>query len=176
MKFKPTTLKDAMLIDVDRHVDDRGHFGRILCVDEFAAQGLETEFVQANLSRNLVRGTLRGLHRQLPPHEEAKLVRCVRGAMVDVIVDLRPHSPTYRRWEAFELTERNMAAIYVPRGFLHGLMTLEDDTEVLYMLTGRYAPGAEAGIRWNDPTLAIRWPMEPVVMSAKDTAWPLLDP
>jgi dTDP-4-dehydrorhamnose 3,5-epimerase len=175
MKFSATTLADAMLIEVDDRTDERGSFARVMCRDEFAAHGMEGTFAQANLSTNNRRGTLRGMHMQRPPHAEVKLVRCIRGAMWDVIVDMRPASPTYRRWEGFELTDRNKRGLYVPAGFAHGFISLTDDVHVFYLVSVPYAPGAEAGIRWDDPAIGIAWPMEPVVMSQKDRDWPLLD-
>jgi dTDP-4-dehydrorhamnose 3,5-epimerase len=174
MKFSATTLQDAILTDVDSHEDERGSFARAMCRDEFTAHGLVGDFVQANLSTNRLRGTLRGMHMQKPPHQEVKLVRCIRGAMWDVIVDLRPESPTYRRWEGFELTDVNRHALYVPAGFAHGFISLTDDTHVFYLVSTPYVPGAEAGIRWDDPAIGIEWPMAPAVISGKDRIWPLL--
>jgi dTDP-4-dehydrorhamnose 3,5-epimerase len=175
MKFSKTRLADAVLIDPDRHADERGFFARVFCADEFAAAGLVTAFPQANHSHNPRRGTLRGMHFQRAPHREAKLVRCVRGAIHDVIVDLRPGSPSYGRWQGFDLTAANGRMLYVPAGFAHGLQTLEDDTDVTYLVSHRYTPGAEGGLRWDDPSLGIAWPLPVAVISAKDAAWPDVD-
>jgi len=174
VKFQRTTLQDAMLINVDRFEDERGHFARTFCREEFAEQGLETEYVQANHSGNIARGTLRGLHMQREPHGEVKLVRCVKGAIWDVIVDMRPGSQTYRSWEGFELSEENSRLLYVPAGFAHGFLTLADNTDVIYQVSHAYTPQAEVGVRYNDPVLGIDWPDEARVVSAKDASWPLL--
>jgi len=171
MLFSPTTLKDAMLIDIEKRGDDRGYFARTMCRDEFAAHGLVSEFVQANHSYNRMRGTLRGMHFQRAPHEEVKLVRCVRGAILDVIIDLRPASPTYRKWEGFELSAENGRLLYVPGGFAHGFQTLVDDVDVTYQVSHPYTPTAEGGVRYDDPAFGIEWPEPVTVISPKDASW-----
>lgn len=171
MIFHETTLKDAWLIDIEPRGDDRGFFARTFCAKEFAAHGLLTDFVQQNLSHSAHKGTLRGMHRQLAPHEEAKVVRCLKGALFDAIIDLRPDSPTYMKWEGFELSADNKRALYVPPGFGHGFQTLTDDVEANYLVSAYYAPDAEAGVRWNDPAFGIEWPLEPTVISDKDQSW-----
>lgn len=172
MRFHPTRLPDARLVEPEPAADERGFFARTFCAGEFAAQGLPTVFVQHNTSGNARRGTLRGLHFQRPPHAEAKVVTCLKGAIYDVIVDLRPASPTFGRWQGFELTAGNRRSLYVPEGFAHGFQTLADDTEVGYLMTAFYVPEAAAGYRWNDPLLAIAWPLAPTVLSEKDRTWP----
>jgi dTDP-4-dehydrorhamnose 3,5-epimerase len=171
MLFSPTTLKDAMLIDIEKRGDDRGYFARTMCRDEFAAHGLVSDFVQANHSYNRTRGTLRGMHFQRAPHEEVKLVRCVRGAILDVIIDLRPASPTYRKWEGFELSAENGRLLYVPGGFAHGFQTLVDDVDVTYQVSHPYTPTAEGGVRYDDPAFGIEWPEPVTVISPKDASW-----
>ena len=175
MKFIKTSLQDAVLIEQQRHGDSRGYFARTYCAEEFAAAGLVSSFVQANHSANVSAGTLRGMHFQHAPHGEVKVVRCVMGALHDVIIDLRPDSPTYRRWEGFDLTEENGRSLYVPAGFAHGFQTLVDDTHATYQVSYPYTPGAEGGVRWDDPAFGIAWPLPVTVMSEKDAAWPLLE-
>jgi dTDP-4-dehydrorhamnose 3,5-epimerase len=171
--FKETELNGAYVIDLQRSEDERGFFARAWCAREFKDAGLESELAQANLSYNKSKGTLRGMHLQHPPHEEVKLVRCIRGALYDVIIDLREGSPTYGRWIGVDLTDENRRMLYVPRGFAHGFQTLRDDTEVLYLVSEFYAPGAESGLRWNDPAFQIDWPLgTPTVISEKDASWP----
>jgi dTDP-4-dehydrorhamnose 3,5-epimerase len=172
LKFHPTTLKDATLIDLERRGDDRGFFARTFCVDEFSAHGLPTDFVQQNMSYSANKGTLRGMHFQNAPHGEDKLIRCLRGAIVDIIVDLRLDSPTYKKWEAFELTEENKRQLLVPKGFAHGFQAVSDHVEVTYLVSAKYTPSAESGVRWNDPAFGITWPLEPTEMSDKDRSWP----
>ena len=172
MRFGPTRLRGAVLIELERRADDRGFFARTFCEAEFAAAGLETRFVQANASGNPRAGTLRGLHYQVPPYAEVKVVRCTRGAVFDVIVDLRPESPTYRQWQGLELTAAEGTMLYVPGGFAHGYQTLVDDTEVAYQVSQPYTPGAEAGIRYDDPALSIAWPLAVSAISGKDREWP----
>jgi dTDP-4-dehydrorhamnose 3,5-epimerase len=172
MRFTPTSLKDAVLIDLDKRADPRGWFARTFCEEEFAAAGLETRFVQHNASANPAAGTLRGMHQQNPPHAEVKVVRCTRGAIFDAIIDLRPASPSYRRWEGFELTAANGRMLYVPQGFAHGYLTLADDSEVAYLVSHPYTPGAEGGLRHDDPAFGIAWPRPVAVFSDKDAAWP----
>ncbi len=171
MKFHPTTLKDAVLIDLERRGDDRGFFARTFCADEFAANGLPTEFVQQNMSYSATKGTIRGMHFQRAPHAEDKLIRCLRGAIVDIILDLRPDSPTYKQWEAFELNDENKRQLLVPKGFAHGFQTVSDHVEVTYLVSSRYNGAAEGGVRWNDPAFGITWPLAPTEMSDKDKQW-----
>ncbi len=172
MIFTETELKGAYIIDIERREDDRGFFARTWCQQEFEAHGLVARVVQANTSYNRRKGTLRGMHYQRAPHAEAKLVRAVRGAIYDVIIDLRPDSPTYKRWIGVELTADNRRALFVPEGFAHGFQTLEDDTDVIYQVSAFYTPGAEGGVRYNDPAFAIEWPLPVSVISEKDAAWP----
>ena len=177
MIFKETELPGAYVIDLERREDERGFFARAWCEDEFAAHGLSTRVAQCNLSWNERQGTLRGMHFQRPPHAEVKLIRCTRGAIYDVIVDLRPESPAHGRWIGVELTAENRRLLYVPEGFAHGYQTLEDDTETYYQVSVPYAPGAEDGLRWDDPAIGIEWPETyERVISAKDRAWPNFDP
>lgn len=175
MIFHPTPLQDAVLIEIEKRGDERGYFARTFCAEEFTQAGLSDTFVQANHSANLRRGTLRGMHFQRAPHREVKLVRCVKGAIFDVIIDLRRDSSTYGRWHGFELTEKNGHALYVPGGFAHGFQTLGEDTHVAYQVSCSYTPAAEGGVRWNDPAFGIVWPLEPTVLSAKDASWPDAD-
>jgi len=173
MNFMDTAVKDAFIIEIEKKTDDRGFFARTWCTNEFEAHGLKGDLVQSNLSFNKRKGTLRGLHYQIRPYEETKLVRCTKGAIYDVIVDLRPHSPTFRQWIGVELTEQNYRMLYVPEGFAHGFQTLEDNTEVVYHVSQCYVPNAEHGIRWDDPTFKIEWPMtEERTISSKDQMWP----
>jgi dTDP-4-dehydrorhamnose 3,5-epimerase len=171
--FSETKLPGAFVIDLERRVDDRGFFARAWCAREFADHGLSTEVVQCNVSHNERRGTLRGLHYQVAPHEEVKLVRCTRGALWDVIVDLRSASATYKHWLGVELTAENGRLLYVPPGFAHGYQTLEPDTEAYYQVSAYYAPEAERGARWDDPAFGITWPdPDGAFLSEKDATWP----
>lgn len=172
MKFTETSLTGAYLIDLEKRGDERGFFARFYCEREFSEHGLATKFVQVNNSLSAQRGTLRGMHYQLPPSGEVKIVRCVRGSLFDVIVDLRPRSPTYLQWFGAELTAENRTMMYVPVGFAHGFLTTSDDAEALYLVSAFYAPNDERGMRWNDPRVGIQWPLEPAVVSAKDGAHP----
>lgn len=172
MKFKELPLKGAYLIDLEPQQDDRGFFSRVFCRNELADQGLKTGIVQANLSQNHERGTLRGMHYQRAPHAEVKMVRCTRGAIYDVIIDIRPDSPTYLQWHGEELTDENRTTLYVPEGFAHGYQSLTDDSEVLYFVTAFYAPDHEGAIRWNDPSFEIDWPIAEPIVSEKDAAHP----
>jgi dTDP-4-dehydrorhamnose 3,5-epimerase len=174
MIFSETELKGAYAIDLQRIEDERGFFARSFCAEEFAAHGLARHMPQSSVSYNRRRGTLRGLHFQAAPHAEEKLVRCTAGAIFDVIVDLREHSPTRYRWVGLELSAQNRRALYVPQDFAHGFVTLADHTEVLYMMSVPYAAGFERGVRWNDPAFAIAWPLEPVHIAARDATYPLL--
>jgi dTDP-4-dehydrorhamnose 3,5-epimerase len=176
VKFHETSLQGAFLLEPERRGDTRGYFARVFCADEFAAHGLESQFVQVNHSHNIHCGTLRGMHFQQSPHGEVKLVRALRGAVHDVIIDLRDGSRTHGRWEGFDLTAENGHMLYVPAGFAHGFQTLEDNTDITYMVSHRYVPEAEAGVRWEDPTFAIDWPLPVTVISEKDSTWPLIDP
>jgi dTDP-4-dehydrorhamnose 3,5-epimerase len=171
MRFTPTPLAGAYLVDSDASADERGEFYRTFCRREFEAHGLPGDFVQSSLSRNLLRGTLRGMHYQQAPHAEQKLVRCVRGAVHDVIVDLRPDSATFCRWFGAELSADNRAALFIPAGFAHGFLTLADNSDILYQMTEFYMPALAAGVRWNDPAFAIEWPFEPSSLSARDRAY-----
>jgi dTDP-4-dehydrorhamnose 3,5-epimerase len=168
MKFTPAPLSGAFLVDLEKRGDDRGFFARAFCEREFSAQGLAPTFVQVNNSLSAFRGTLRGLHYQLAPKAETKLVRCIRGSLWDVIIDLREGSPTFGHSFAAELSAENRLMMYVPKGFAHGFITLEDYTEAFYFADEFYAPAHERGIRWNDPRFAIEWPMAPEVISDKD--------
>jgi dTDP-4-dehydrorhamnose 3,5-epimerase len=175
MKFRETPLQGAYLIELERRGDERGFFARFFCEKEFGAVGLETRFVQINNSLTGARGALRGLHYQLPPSAEVKVVRAIRGALWDVLVDLRLGSPTYLKWFGAELNEDNREMMYVPRGFGHGFVTLTDNVEALYLVSAFYDPGAERGVRWDDPAVAIEWPVTPAVISDKDRSWPDLN-
>ncbi|WP_111431617.1 dTDP-4-dehydrorhamnose 3,5-epimerase [Rhodobacteraceae bacterium DSL-40] len=175
MHFGKTSLQDAVLIDLRKFEDSRGFFARTFCADEFGKQGLVSEFVQGNYSYNISKGTLRGMHYQKSPHGEVKLVRVVQGAILDVIIDLRPDSPTYLKWEGFELTAENGRTLYVPVGFAHGFQTLADETHVTYQVSHPYTPGVEGGLRYNDPAFNIDWPLPVSVISEKDAAWPDAD-
>jgi dTDP-4-dehydrorhamnose 3,5-epimerase len=172
MKFTELELAGAFLIDLEPRQDERGFFARAFCQREFRQHGLETDIVQANLSQNVSRGTLRGMHYQKPPFAEVKMVRCIRGAVHDVIVDIRKDSPTYLKWLGVDLTRDNRRLLYVPEGFAHGYQALTDDSEVLYLVTQFYAPDHEAAIRWNDPSIGIRWPLPDPILSPKDAAHP----
>lgn len=176
MLFTETKLPGAFIIDLERRADERGFFARSWCEDEFAAHGIALPPLQANLSHNPTQGTLRGLHYQLAPHAESKLVRCTRGALYDVIVDLREESATYGQWVGVELTADNYRQLFVPERFAHGFLTLLPDTDAAYQVSARYAPGAEAGLRWNDPALGITWPAPVQLVSAKDQAHPDFQP
>jgi dTDP-4-dehydrorhamnose 3,5-epimerase len=172
MKFSPTSLAGAYIIEPERLQDDRGFFARAWCRREFGALGLDGELVQANVGFNHKRGTLRGMHFQVAPHQEAKLVKCTRGVLWDVIVDLRADSPTRCKWIGVELTEDNHKMIYVPAGFAHGYQTLADDSELTYYTTAFFAPDAARGVRFDDPAFAIAWPLEVRTISARDRSWP----
>jgi len=173
--FTQTSLAGAYIIDAESIQDERGYFARVWCAREFQAQGLKTDLVQCNVAYNHKKGTLRGMHYQCPPHAEVKLVRCTRGAVYDVIVDLRPESPSYLDWTGVELTEGNHRMLYVPEGFAHGYVTLQDDSELFYQVSEFYTPGAEGGVRWDDPAVKIEWPqVGELIISSKDRAWPLL--
>jgi len=176
MKFHPTPLKGAYTIEPERRGDERGFFARVFCQNEFVQTGLTPQFVQVNNSLSAKKGTLRGLHYQLAPKAEVKVVRCVRGALWDAIVDLRPDSPTFTQWFGAELTAENRLMMYVPKGFAHAILTLTDDTEAFYMVDEFYGPEQERGLRWDDARFKIDWPIEPVEISPKDAKWPDFDP
>lgn len=173
MFFKETKLKDAYIVELDPKCDERGFFSRAWCKREFEEHNLNSNVVQCNVSYNKLRGTLRGMHYQLQPYAETKLVRCIKGALYDVIIDLRKNSETYGQWVGVELTEKNGKSIYVPEGFAHGYQTLTDDTYSFYQVTQYYTPNAESGIRWNDPSFNIEWIINgSLIMSDKDKSWP----
>jgi dTDP-4-dehydrorhamnose 3,5-epimerase len=176
MLFKPTPLAGAFLIDLEKRGDDRGFFARVFCREEFGKQGLKNQFVQVNDSLSADRGTLRGMHYQLAPSAEVKLVRCIRGSLYDVILDLRPDSPSFGKSFGAALTAENRTMMYVPEGFAHGFITLRPDTEVMYFVTAFYAPDRERGVRWNDPRFGIQWPIEPTVLSERDRMHRDFDP
>lgn len=176
MIFNKTPLPGAYIIDLEKKGDDRGFFARVFCKQEFKQHELETEFVQINNSLSAKKGTLRGMHYQLDPHAEVKVVRCIKGRLWDVILDIRPNSPTFGQWFGAELSAENRRMMYVPKGFAHGFITLEDDTEAFYLVSAYYAPEFERGIRWNDPKFNIQWPIEPQVISDKDRNHPDFDP
>jgi dTDP-4-dehydrorhamnose 3,5-epimerase len=169
-----TAIEGPAIVDLDRRSDDRGFFARTFCVTEFANEDLATEVEQSNLSFNHRAGTLRGMHFQVAPHPEAKLVRCIAGAVLDIIVDVRPGSPTWLQHVAVELSAQNRRALYVPPFFAHGYQTLVDGAEVMYQVSGSYVPAAERGLRWDDPDLGLAWPLPVTVISNKDASWPLL--
>jgi dTDP-4-dehydrorhamnose 3,5-epimerase len=176
MKFHPTTLAGSFTIEMEPRGDNRGYFARAFCLREFSMQGLETQFVQMNISRSVKRGTLRGIHYQRAPAMETKLVRCIAGALYDVIVDLRPDSPTFLKWFGQELSTQNLIQMYIPRGFAHGFMTLTDNAEIQYLVSNFYSPDHERGVRFNDPRIGIRWPEHVAEVSPKDANWPDFDP
>jgi dTDP-4-dehydrorhamnose 3,5-epimerase len=176
MKFTETPLQGAFVIELEKRGDERGFFARVFCEREFEQHGLNHQVVQANTSFSRDRGTLRGMHYQLAPRAEDKMVRCLRGSFLDVIVDLRRESPTFLKHFAIELTAENRTMLYVPKGFAHGLLTLQPDTEAFYLVTEFYSQPHERGLRYNDPKLGIRWPFEPSVVSDKDRAHPDFDP
>jgi len=175
MEFVKTPIEGVAILELEQRHDDRGFFARSFCQDEFAANGLLPDVAQCNISYNHVAGTLRGMHYQLAPATEAKLVRCIAGAIVDIIVDLRPGSPTYLEHVSVELSAANRRSFYVPPMFAHGYQTLLDDTEVLYQVSERYTPGMERGLRFDDPVLALSWPVPVSRISDKDASWPLLE-
>jgi len=172
MIFTKTVLNDAMIVDIERKEDDRGFFARSWCRREFEAHGLNPNLAQCNISFNPKKGTLRGMHLQVKPFEEAKLVRCTRGSLCDVIVDLRPDSPTYKKHLSVVLTSENRRMLYVPEGFAHGFLTLEDATEVSYQISEFYRPESQLGFRWDDPAFAIAWPAEVRLISDRDRSYP----
>jgi dTDP-4-dehydrorhamnose 3,5-epimerase len=172
MRLQETELQGAWLVESLPVWDERGFFNRVFCAQEFGERGLETRFVQHSISYTRVRGTLRGLHFQRAPHAEVKLVSCLRGAIWDLIVDLRKESPTFGQWRAYELTAENRQQLYIPKGFAHGFQSLADDVEVGYLISAFYVREAAAGFRYNDPAFGIAWPLTPIAVSAKDQTWP----
>ncbi len=172
MIFRETKLKGAFLIEAEKRADDRGFFARSFCREEFEAHGLNPNVAQCNISFNRRKGTLRGMHFQVAPYEEAKLVRCTMGSLYDVCIDLRPKSATFKQHFGVVLSARERNMIYVPEGFAHGLQTLEDDTEVFYQMSQVYAPESARGVRWNDPAFGIEWPPAERVMTKKDRTYP----
>jgi dTDP-4-dehydrorhamnose 3,5-epimerase len=172
MRFTKTDIPDVLIVDVEPRADARGSFNRVFCPEEFADAGIDFVSTQVNIARNTHRHTLRGMHHKAPGLEEAKFVRCLRGAIFDVVVDLRPHSATYRRWVGVELDEISMRALYIPEGFTHGYLTLRDDTDVLYQMSRPFSPQGDRGARWNDPAFAIAWPAEPAVINERDATYP----
>ena len=172
MIFHPISVKGAFLVEPEIRDDERGYFARVWCHDEFRQHGLNPKLSQSSVSFNRRKGTLRGMHWQVAPHEEAKLVRCIRGSIFDVVVDLRRQSPTFRVNQGFELSEENGAMLYVPEGCAHGFLTLADDSEVLYFISTDYVPEAQRGFRWNDSAINIAWPGAIQVMSERDRTYP----
>ena len=168
MKFNPTPLSGSYTIDLEKREDDRGFFARFFCINEYDAQQADRNVVQINNSLSKDKGTLRGIHYQLHPKAETKIVRCIRGSLYDVIIDLRPDSPTFLKWFGAELSAENRTMMFVPKGFGHAFLTLEENTEALYLVTEFYSPENERGIRWNDPAISIEWPITPLVISDKD--------
>ena len=176
MKFHETPLAGAYVVELEKRGDDRGFFARAFCQNEFAEFSLPTDIAQVNNSLSADRGTLRGMHYQLAPKAETKMVRCIRGALWDCIIDLRPESPTFCQWFGEELSAENRKMMIVPKGFGHGFITLTEDVEAFYFVDEYYAPDNERGIRWNDPKFGIQWPIEPVIVSDKDQNHPDFDP
>jgi len=176
MDYQPTAVDGAYVVSLQPRGDDRGFFARVFCAAEFAGHGLDAAIAQINTSLSVAAGTLRGLHYQLAPHAESKLVRCIRGSAFDVVLDLRPDSPSFGRWAGATLSADNRQMMFVPRGCAHAFLTLEDNTEMFYTASAAYAGAAERIVRWNDPRFAIAWPRPPVVLSDKDAAAPDFDP
>lgn len=172
MKFIETPLKGAYVVELEKRGDERGFFARSFCVDEFKERGLNPTVLQANISGSTKKGTLRGLHYQTAPMAEVKFIRCMKGAVFDVLVDVRPDSPTFKKWYGIELSVDNQKAVYIPEGFAHGHQTLQFDSQIMYMVSQVYSPEHERGIRYNDPAIGVLWPLVPTVMSGKDKAWP----
>jgi dTDP-4-dehydrorhamnose 3,5-epimerase len=171
MIFEPAHLEGAFLVHLERREDERGFFARSFCQNEFDVHGLPQVFVQCNVSFNRTRGTLRGMHFQRDPRQEGKLVRCTMGAALDVIIDLRKDSPTYCRWQGFELTAENRRAVYIPPGFAHGFQTLVDGVEMFYQMNEFYVPELAGGVRWDDPAFDITWPVPNPILSERDRSY-----
>jgi dTDP-4-dehydrorhamnose 3,5-epimerase len=176
MRFEETSIRGVFLVDLERREDDRGFFARAFCSREFADHGLNGRVAQANISSTATKGALRGMHYQVPPAGEAKLVRCIRGAIWDVVIDMREDSPTYLQHIAVELSADNHRAIYIPEMLAHGNQALTDDVQLFYLVSEFYTPGCERGVRYDDPAVGIRWPLPITVISQKDASWPLLEP
>lgn len=176
MIFTRAAIPGVFLVEIEPVADDRGFFARLQCPEAFARQGIEFTPAQTSLSRNTAEATLRGMHFQAHPMAETKLVRVVRGAAFDVVVDLRPESPTFRRWAGYELSADNGRAVFIPEGIAHGFLTLTPDTDVLYQIAPAYAPGHDRGVRWDDPAFAIDWPRRPAVISRRDADYPDFKP
>jgi dTDP-4-dehydrorhamnose 3,5-epimerase len=172
MTFQETSIAGAYLIGIDPFCDERGFFARTWCREEFAARGLNGKIAQCSISFNLRRGTLRGMHYQEAPYAEAKVVRCTAGAIYDVLIDIRPNSPTFQKWFAAELSSSNRAALFVPEGVAHGFQTLADSSEVEYQISEPYQAGYGRGVRWNDPAFGVQWPLEISVISERDRGYP----
>ena len=172
MIFTETHLKDAFVIDPEKLEDERGFFARTWCQREAAAHGIQPRWLQCNISFNKKKGTMRGMHYQDVPFAEAKLVRCTMGAIYDVIVDLRSNAPTFQQWVAIELSAENRRMLYIPEGFAHGFLTLQDDTEIFYQMSEFYAPAYARGVRWNDPAFNIQWPIDVRVIADRDRNYP----
>ena len=175
MIFYETRLKGSYIIELDKKSDERGFFARFFCINEFSEKNLDTKIVQINNSFSENKGTIRGMHYQLSPKAETKIVRCIKGSFYDVIIDLRPDSATFKQWHGEIISESNRKAFYVPKGFAHGFLTLEPQTEAFYLVTEFYDSKSERGIRWNDPEFNIKWPFTPLVISEKDNLHPLFD-
>jgi len=174
MQFHPTSLPAVWLIELEPRKDERGFLLRTYCEEEFARHGLKTHWPQCNLTLTTQRGMLRGLHYQADPNPETKLVRCVAGAVWDVVVDIRPNSPTFRKWEAFELTSENNRQLYIPEGYAHGFQCLTEDCKLFYQMSENYVPELARGVLWNDPAVAIDWPVQPAILSSRDANLPPL--
>ena len=172
MIFTETILRGSFIIELERIEDERGFFSRTWCAEEIEEHGLKSYICQENISFNRLKGTLRGMHFQKEPYQETKLIRCSHGSIYDVIIDLRKDSPTYKQWLGVKLSEGNYKMLYIPENFAHGFITLENNSQVTYIITQFYNPSAESGIRWDDLSFNIKWPMEPVVISEKDRSYP----
>lgn len=176
MKFTPLPIAGAFVVEGIAHEDERGFFARTWCKKTFAERGLDATLDQTSISYNHLRGTLRGLHYQLPPYAETKLVRCTQGAIYDLLLDLRPDSPSYTQWHAEELSATNHRALYIPKGCAHGFLTLADGSEVLYQISGTYHPESARGVHWQDPAFALSWPFDPVVIHPRDQGYAAWQP
>jgi len=175
MIFAETKLKGAFIIDLEKKEDERGFFARTWCQKEFAEQGLMTNFVQGNISYSKNKGTLRGMHYQVAPHAEVKLVRCTREAIYDVLLDIRPESPTFKQWLSIEMTAENHRLVYIPEGVAHGFQALAEDTEVVYQMSQFHHPESARGVRWDDPAFRIEWPIRQVILSNQDASFPFFE-
>jgi dTDP-4-dehydrorhamnose 3,5-epimerase len=171
MLFKSTPIKGAWIVDLEKIGDERGFFARAWCADEFKNQGITSNLHQANISYSSKKGTLRGMHYQIPPHSEMKAIRCIRGALFDVIIDLRQESATYKKWFGYELNQDNKKMLIVPEGCAHGFLTLSNDCEALYFVSSPFNQDSERGLRWDDPSFNIKWPFNPIEISHKDKSW-----